>query len=395
MLKKKYKGYLYLLPALIVLLVFVFYPIINTVIFSFDETKASGFKFGIGSYKYLFNDKRFRQSLINTLIYAAVVPFLSVSISLLLANALVHLKNKKLQSMFQSIYFLPYVTSLVAIGIVWSWLFNSEYGVILPSLRNNELDDTILKSLYKRDFYLEEISEKIRLFYVMLTRCREKMIIVTSLNKDMDSYNRLVPKERRMKYRSFLDILDSIGVIDKYVKDVFCECEKDYDNIRLKEIENDKTNIVIRERVNKINYQIINNKHFSKETNKILDMDTIKKMETGTRIHEELEYASFDDDSNKYIKNLFDNKKISRDYINKYSEYEFIYEKDNMVYNGVIDLMLEYDNYINIIDYKLKNISDDNYIKQLNGYKEYIESISNKKVYIYLYSLVDNILEEL
>ena len=96
MLKKKYKGYLYLLPALIVLLVFVFYPIINTVIFSFDETKASGFKFGIGSYKYLFNDKRFRQSLINTLIYAAVVPFLSVSISLLLANALVHLKNKNI-----------------------------------------------------------------------------------------------------------------------------------------------------------------------------------------------------------------------------------------------------------------------------------------------------------
>lgn len=274
-------------------------------------------------------------------------------------------------------------------------LFNKEYGVILPSLRNNELDDTILKALYKRDFYLEEISEKIRLFYVMLTRCREKMIIATSLNKDMDSYNRLVPKEKRMKYRSFLDILNSISVIDKYVKDVFCEYEKDYDNIRLKEIENDKTNIVIQERVNKINYQIINNKHFSKETNKILDMDTIKKMETGTRIHEELEYASFDDDSNKYIKNLFDNKKISRDYINKYSEYEFIYEKDNMVYNGVIDLMLEYDNYINIIDYKLKNIIDYNYIKQLNGYKEYIESISNKKVYIYLYSLVDNILEEL
>lgn len=81
-------------------------------------------------------------------------------------------------------------------------LFNKEYGVILPSLRNNELDDTILKALYKRDFYLEEISEKIRLFYVMLTRCREKMIIVT-LNKDMDSYNRLVPKEKRMKYRSF------------------------------------------------------------------------------------------------------------------------------------------------------------------------------------------------
>ena len=49
MLKKNRKGYLYLLPALIILSVFVFYPIINTIIFSFDETKAKGFVFGFGS----------------------------------------------------------------------------------------------------------------------------------------------------------------------------------------------------------------------------------------------------------------------------------------------------------------------------------------------------------
>ena len=66
MLKKNRKGYLYLLPALIILSVFVFYPIINTIIFSFDETKAKGFVFGFGSYKYLFQDKRFLQSLLNT-----------------------------------------------------------------------------------------------------------------------------------------------------------------------------------------------------------------------------------------------------------------------------------------------------------------------------------------
>ena len=130
MLKKNRKGYLYLLPALIILSVFVFYPIINTIIFSFDETKAKGFVFGFGSYKYLFQDKRFLQSLLNTVIYAAIVPALSVFISLLLANALVSIKNEKVRGIFQSIYFLPYVTSLVAIGIVWSWLFNSEYGII-------------------------------------------------------------------------------------------------------------------------------------------------------------------------------------------------------------------------------------------------------------------------
>ena len=56
--------------------------------------------------------------------------------------------------------------------------------------------------------------------------------------------------------------------------------------------------------------------------------------------------------------------------------------------------MLEYEDYINIIDYKLKNIDDENYIKQLNGYKKYIESISNKKVYTYLYSIMDNMIKE-
>ena len=51
--------------------------------------------------------------------------------------------------------------------------------------------------------------------------------------------------------------------------------------------------------------------------------------------------------------------------------------------------MLEYEDKIDIIDYKLNNIKDDNYLKQLNGYKEYIEHISNKKVNIYLYSIID------
>ncbi|MBM6837069.1 sugar ABC transporter permease [Clostridium saudiense] len=130
MLKKGRKGYIYLLPSLIILGIFVFYPIITTIVGSFDETKASGFVFGFDSYKYLFQDKRFTQSLINTCIYAAIVPAFSVGISLLLANSLVNIKNEKIRGIFQSIYFLPYVTSLVAIGIVWSWLFNSEYGII-------------------------------------------------------------------------------------------------------------------------------------------------------------------------------------------------------------------------------------------------------------------------
>ena len=78
-----------------------------------------------------------------------------------------------------------------------------------------------------------------------------------------------------------------------------------------------------------------------------------------------------------------------------YKEYEFIYNIDNIKYHGIIDLMNVYDDHIDIIDYKLKNILDTAYLKQLNGYKNYIESISNKKVYIYLYSIMDEKIEDL
>ena len=79
---------------------------------------------------------------------------------------------------------------------------------------------------------------------------------------------------------------------------------------------------------------------------------------------------------------------------NIYKEYEFITNIDNKEYHGIIDLIIEYDDCIKIIDYKLKNINDIEYKKQLNIYREYISSITNKKVYTYLYSIIDNILTE-
>ena len=57
--------------------------------------------------------------------------------------------------------------------------------------------------------------------------------------------------------------------------------------------------------------------------------------------------------------------------------------------------MFEYEEYIDIIDYKLKDIEDKNYLKQLNGYKEYIENKTNKKVNIYLYSIINNDLRKI
>ena len=66
-----------------------------------------------------------------------------------------------------------------------------------------------------------------------------------------------------------------------------------------------------------------------------------------------------------------------------------MYEENNNIYHGIIDLLIEYDDYIDIIDYKLKNTIDDNYKKQLLGYKNYISKINKKRINMYLYSILD------
>ena len=72
-----------------------------------------------------------------------------------------------------------------------------------------------------------------------------------------------------------------------------------------------------------------------------------------------------------------------------YKEYEFIYIKEGIKYHGIIDLMLEYDDHIDIVDYKLKNIEDEKYILQLKGYQEFIKSNTSKPVLLYLYSIIN------
>ena len=70
-----------------------------------------------------------------------------------------------------------------------------------------------------------------------------------------------------------------------------------------------------------------------------------------------------------------------------YKEYKFYTE--DLESMGIIDLMLEYDDHIDIIDYKLKNINDEAYFYQLNAYKEYIKTVSDKEINIYLYSIIE------
>ena len=126
------KGYLYLAPSLIFLLVFTVYPLIKAFAMSFCEDYSiidGSFKgINLQNYQDLFADEVFLKALSNTTIYVVFVVPLSILLSLVLA-VLIH-NSLRGKALFQTLYFLPYVTSVIAIGIVWSWIFNSNYGLL-------------------------------------------------------------------------------------------------------------------------------------------------------------------------------------------------------------------------------------------------------------------------
>ena len=279
-----------------------------------------------------------------------------------------------------------------------SVLYSSKYGIIIPYF-NNYSKDTIYKALLKIDTKQEEISEKIRLLYVALTRAKEKMIIVVpkideeKLDDNPSNYD-------KSKIKSFLDMINFVYFhIDKYIKQVQSMPTKDYlvnkssldyrklkgeDCIKIEEFDLEK--------------ERIKEESFSKNQIKLLTKDEKEKMKFGTKIHEIFELIDFKNPNYSLLSD-FEKRKIeafiNTDIIQKnlenrfYKEFEFTYMDEDCIKHGIIDLMIESDDKIIIIDYKLKNINDDAYKKQLLGYKDIIFRKSNKKIELYLYSIID------
>lgn len=122
---KSRSAFLYLLPALIFIGVFMVYPLIDVFIYSFEEgyNTASGTYSGVGTYNYSFvlHDPYFLQALKNTFILVFITVPLSTIIALIISLGLSSIT--KLRNLFQTIYFLPYVTNTLAVGLVFMILF--------------------------------------------------------------------------------------------------------------------------------------------------------------------------------------------------------------------------------------------------------------------------------
>jgi len=151
--KQQWKAWLYLAPAIVLLLVFTVYPIFNTVRMAFLENysglkAAAGesFAFGLGNFVKVLKYKRFLQCLKNTVLLCVLTVPLSTMLALLIAVALNSIKF--LQKGLQTIFFLPYVTNSIAIGMVFAAMFNivgSFYGtenelIVTAGIINNVIE---------------------------------------------------------------------------------------------------------------------------------------------------------------------------------------------------------------------------------------------------------------
>ena len=123
--KKSMKGWLYLLPAIFFLGVFMVYPLIDVFIYSAEEgyNSASQTFYGYGPYNfsYVLHDPYFLQAIRNTFILVVITVPLSTGIALLISMGLMSIE--KFRDLYQTVFFLPYVTNTLAIGLVFMILF--------------------------------------------------------------------------------------------------------------------------------------------------------------------------------------------------------------------------------------------------------------------------------
>ena len=124
-MKKELRAWLYLLPAILFLGIFMVYPLIDVLIYSFEEgynfASQSFEGYGLFNYSYVLHDPYFLQALKNTCIIVIITVPVSTTLALFISLGLS--KIKVLRNFFQTVYFLPYVTNTLAVGLVFMILF--------------------------------------------------------------------------------------------------------------------------------------------------------------------------------------------------------------------------------------------------------------------------------
>ena len=275
------------------------------------------------------------------------------------------------------------------------FLYDNKTGIITPYFKEG-IGDTILKSLYKERYTMEEVSEKIRLFYVAVTRAKEKMIFVLPSRE----WDKGTDYDSKVSWSSLADMLDSIrDVLSPYTLSIDLKeipLTHAYHTLTKKEYPASFSHYV--EEEISIPVKPIGQERFSKTTSHILSKQELRAMKFGEHMHEVFESIDILHPNLEKL-SKFEKEKVTlflkHDIVRNapqavYQEYEFMTELDGKMQHGIIDLLLQYENRYVIIDYKLKEVTDEAYRKQLDGYKKYIYQKTGKPVEAYLYSILDD-----
>mgnify|MGYP001863767196 FL=1 len=275
------------------------------------------------------------------------------------------------------------------------FLYDNKTGIITPYFKEG-IGDTILKSLYKERYTMEEVSEKIRLFYVAVTRAKEKMIFVLPSRE----WDKGTDYDSKVSWSSLADMLDSIrDVLSPYTLSIDLKeipLTHAYHTLTKKEYPTSFSHYV--EEEISIPVKPIGQERFSKTTSHILSKQELRAMKFGEHMHEVFESIDILHPNLEKL-SKFEKEKVTlflkHDIVRNapqavYQEYEFMTELDGKMQHGIIDLLLQYENRYVIIDYKLKEVTDEAYRKQLDGYKKYIYQKTGKPVEAYLYSILDD-----
>lgn len=307
--------------------------------------------------------------------------------------------------------YLPYLkTDITKDPNVSRFKFSSTLGFIIPFYQDG-VGSTFISKVAKEEENKQALGEKIRLFYVAVTRAKEKLILVNKFNKKIEPET-CINENSLLLLKSISDILTLIEYrINKYVRIVNLDDEaitSDYNLIKMSNFKekidkvNDKINIVS---VN-LNSKLVDNKKFSKSLSKVVDKQLKERLDFGTFMHYVFEVYDFKNDnlddlniSDIYkdkVRNFLKHDEVKD--INKailYKEHEVRFVDNGAIFHGFIDLLVEYKDHYDIIDYKLSNINSPEYVIQLTGYKNFIESNYKKPCNIYLYSINKDVFKKL
>ena len=261
-----------------------------------------------------------------------------------------------------------------------SFLISENYGIAIPSTENSDISSLFISRI-RQELTKLDFEEKIRLLYVALTRAKEKIIFINRV-KENEKRNHQPTDSKSMK-----DILNISDVLEKYDVNysmisnevVLGDSEQKVNKIKLKTIH--------------IPAKIVKRSRASKEIND--DVDTAV-LDLGNELHAYLEGLDFENDDLSYITNPRMKKyvynirhsNLFKGIKNEQIRHEFpFYDEINNV-SGYIDALIIKDDEIDIIDFKLRNIDEVEYDKQLRTYKRYVVQNTNLPIKMYLLAAI-------